>query len=796
VYGLSEKRTHEYGESSDFDETEPFGKCLTKCVPTGGHPGLRLGPSTMYRSQDSDGYPNRSYPANFDDETLSMISMDFDETEPVQGLTTYSIGMNERQGSAFRSVGPMSSPNIRRSEMSRGTGLSVENLMHQSVSGGHPGLGSVPGFGSRVSSYPTVVSNQLYGEQSGHVTNDGSEHGIVWSNSLRGEPSKHPDSGVTSGDYSASSSAFKNLDIDAISDGGFTDMGNYPGIRIASDKDSDSQSIDLASALRNLNPAEVERRRHRMGQNSSYDLEMESMGSPGAIAGCEEYFRSLPYGVDMPGRSIPDVNRTPSHRGSSFSYHTRRLPEKLRIVKPIEGSLTLHQWSRLATPHLGGVLEERVGVAMKGNQRANLDPLFDMYNLDDLEEDEEDFTVPSVRQLTKPLNTLTNSTVLHPETMLSTNSYQGTQMSSGMSSRISTRPNSRMSSHQGSMTDIPGMFSANDIGLSKLLNEKKISCARRSQLDLSAISSLTPSVLATPNMSRNLSPTGTPLHTPQESLPGSPDDKTNNGIVYSFFSSLKAAIYGQQRREHKNYRQKIRSHEKRKMLGIMEAVEEVGLDNILSDKEGTPMSIPDLSLIEKGTSQNNKRASSFELSDFDVRYLGVLDDFDELEDIKPGLLTLNQSTEPSRDPVEYTKEWIGQLSVPSLSFAGRPSLHRQELGRPPPLSDVHRHSQQKMDLGVQGHNMGGRGPGKIASPGEVKPPNQMSGMGVPRHPGTGAVMSSLGSQRNDLGTIPGLQVTDEGGGVSEEARSTGIPQSASFVGSITNIFFGRKGGYS
>ena len=30
-----------------------------------------------------------------------------------------------------------------------------------------------------------------------------------------------------------------------------------------------------------------------------------------------------------------------------------------------EGSLTLHNWSRLATPHLGGVLEERVGVAIR-----------------------------------------------------------------------------------------------------------------------------------------------------------------------------------------------------------------------------------------------------------------------------------------------------------------------------------------------------------------------------------------------------------------------------------------------
>ena len=50
--------------------------------------------------------------------------------------------------------------------------------------------------------------------------------------------------------------------------------------------------------------------------------------------------------------------------------------------------MTLHHWSRLATPHLGGVLEERVGVAIKGNEKAGLGTLFDMYSLE--EEDLED----------------------------------------------------------------------------------------------------------------------------------------------------------------------------------------------------------------------------------------------------------------------------------------------------------------------------------------------------------------------------------------------------------------------
>ncbi len=37
----------------------------------------------------------------------------------------------------------------------------------------------------------------------------------------------------------------------------------------------------------------------------------------------------------------------------------------LQIIKPMEGSTTLHNWSRLATPHLGSLLEDRPGVATR-----------------------------------------------------------------------------------------------------------------------------------------------------------------------------------------------------------------------------------------------------------------------------------------------------------------------------------------------------------------------------------------------------------------------------------------------
>ncbi|XP_059363408.1 trafficking kinesin-binding protein 1-like isoform X3 [Carassius carassius] len=69
-------------------------------------------------------------------------------------------------------------------------------------------------------------------------------------------------------------------------------------------------------------------------------------------------------------------------------YSTRSyLPEKLQIVKPLEGSATLHAWQQLAQPHLGGILDMRPGVVTKGFRTLELD-LEGVYQFTDLEEDE------------------------------------------------------------------------------------------------------------------------------------------------------------------------------------------------------------------------------------------------------------------------------------------------------------------------------------------------------------------------------------------------------------------------
>uniref|UniRef100_A0A665TT62 Trafficking protein, kinesin binding 1a n=1 Tax=Echeneis naucrates TaxID=173247 RepID=A0A665TT62_ECHNA len=49
------------------------------------------------------------------------------------------------------------------------------------------------------------------------------------------------------------------------------------------------------------------------------------------------------------------------------------LPDKLQIVKPLEGSATLHQWQQLAQPHLGVILDARPGVVSKGYRPLELE---------------------------------------------------------------------------------------------------------------------------------------------------------------------------------------------------------------------------------------------------------------------------------------------------------------------------------------------------------------------------------------------------------------------------------------
>ncbi|XP_033831643.2 trafficking kinesin-binding protein 1-like [Periophthalmus magnuspinnatus] len=63
------------------------------------------------------------------------------------------------------------------------------------------------------------------------------------------------------------------------------------------------------------------------------------------------------------------------------------LPDKLQIVKPLEGSATLHHWQQLAQPHLGVILDARPGVVPKGYRPLELE-LEQAYPWSGFEEDD------------------------------------------------------------------------------------------------------------------------------------------------------------------------------------------------------------------------------------------------------------------------------------------------------------------------------------------------------------------------------------------------------------------------
>ncbi|KAM8988841.1 huntingtin-associated protein 1 isoform 2-T2 [Ara ararauna] len=127
--------------------------------------------------------------------------------------------------------------------------------------------------------------------------------------------------------------------------------------------------------------------------------------------------------------------------GSGFSLGSLSyLPDKLQIVKPLEGSVTLHHWQQLARPNLGGILVPRPGVLTKDFRQLDIDQE-QVYSLNDLEEDDVDAgsfqllpTLTSTKAKERPgvflsVNnlpqtpstfTITTCHILHPTTALTT----------------------------------------------------------------------------------------------------------------------------------------------------------------------------------------------------------------------------------------------------------------------------------------------------------------------------------------------------------------------------------------
>uniref|UniRef100_A0A671PL21 Trafficking kinesin-binding protein 1-like n=1 Tax=Sinocyclocheilus anshuiensis TaxID=1608454 RepID=A0A671PL21_9TELE len=145
---------------------------------------------------------------------------------------------------------------------------------------------------------------------------------------------------------------------------------------------------DLEEALQSLS----ERQERHTSERPFFEVERErklralQSGSNSSGGGSSGFL--TPNGsVASTGTNYSGTSTHSSGTGSSRSY----LPERLQIVKPLEGSVTLHQWQQLAKPNLGGILHPRPGVLTKDFRELDVD-FQHVYSLNDLEEDEPDLS--------------------------------------------------------------------------------------------------------------------------------------------------------------------------------------------------------------------------------------------------------------------------------------------------------------------------------------------------------------------------------------------------------------------
>ncbi|XP_044264458.1 trafficking kinesin-binding protein milt isoform X1 [Tribolium madens] len=279
--------------------------------------------------------------------------------------------------------------------------------------------------------------------------------------------------------YSSSSLGYPSIDSTGNSDTEFSQTDSddgYPG-RAQKGIPGVPGAADLEAALKRLTPGEVLARRANLQHGPAF--------------GGYEGEGGVPFGCRTPDSLMST---------GSGNYMGWKLPEKLQIVKPIEGSQTLHQWSQLAQPTFGGLLEERPGVKIRGGKELEEMGL-ESYGLSDLEEDEEYTNPGKIFDSLQPTYTLTNSTVMHPD--------DGTFVTpSGRGSRVA----SVCSSLQNSPPQTPGQLSRRNscstfsttYGLAKILNERGIKAA-------------TPSAFNTPSGANSFTPTATPCNSPDGS---------------------------------------------------------------------------------------------------------------------------------------------------------------------------------------------------------------------------------------------------------------------------------------
>ncbi|KAJ8937126.1 hypothetical protein NQ318_000621 [Aromia moschata] len=378
--------------------------------------------------------------------------------------------------------------------------------------------------------------------------------------------------------YSSSSLGYPSLDSTGHSDNESSQTDSDDGYPGAPQKGIPGVpgSTELEAAVRRLTPAEVLARRANLQHGPTY--------------GGYEGDTYLPYGCRTPDSLMST--------GSS-NYHGWKLPEKLQIVKPLEGSQTLHQWSQLAQPTFGGILEERPGVKIRvGKELEELG--LESYALSDLEEDEEYSNPGKLFESSVHTYTYTNSTIMHPDDgTFVTPSNQGSRVASICASIQNSPP---QTPHALSRRNSCSTFSTT-LGLAKMLNERGLTsftifldhrkyillCENDRQEGIKAI---TPSCVSTPCGANSFTPTATPHNspdsTPLSSRCGSPEPYETLSLPRLILSSVPqflmgGASSGAKRKISSGSFSKSKRGKPEKQESLMGKIERIGISNLMAN---------------------------------------------------------------------------------------------------------------------------------------------------------------------------------------------------------------------
>ncbi|XP_044734084.1 trafficking kinesin-binding protein milt isoform X2 [Chrysoperla carnea] len=503
-------------------------------------------------------------------------------------------------------------------------------------------------------------------------------------------------------------------------------------------------AADLEAAVRRLTPAEVLARRATLSSGQTYG----GYDNDSGVQSPPSQF--LPFGYRTPDSIMSTGSNREQHHHLLHSNSTWKLPEKLQIVKPMEGSQTLHHWSKLATPTLGGLLDERPGVKIRG-ERALEDIGLETYTLSDLEEDEEYSNPGKQFENSGCVYTYTMSTVLHPDEVASvTDSVRGSRVASVCPSEHGSPPSTpRILSRRNSTSTF-----STTLGLAKILNER-------------GIKAVTPSCLNTPNAINSFTPTATPCNSPDGTPPPSRSASPppylgilSSGVelIRRTFGGVDPAAVRASRRSKRSSKLALSRTDRKALSGIriVEKIERIGLESILASTAQTT----------SPTFMNSiytQRPANTQLA--------------QLSTIKGSISSTSASSEYS------------DSSSSSDLLKEKPPLHGSSTSSNKSSSTSSQTNRERMSLSRE------RTP--------------LSALGLPAKPGSGQLQRRLeqlnarqarrqagGLTRPDLGTVgpPNGPKSSTSSRQDQQNRQQQPQQSLGTLGTINSLLFGRKGG--